>query len=824
MNKILPIITYWLPCIYVLMLSSFSLQGQQITPYKQQVLLKDSTNTYNAGKIFAITIKKNTQNGNVYHVTQSDQTVNFYYTPDIGFVGTDTLIFEYLKTNAQNQIILQFATIVYHVKPMLLRDDFVNLSTNDSNVSVDYAQNDIYRANPLTLQISYAHNVEYSISNNLELNVTPGNPGNGFLRYVICDEDGYCNNATITFSIAGASANSVDTFYRSTLKATDLELHLGSFESAEITGNPTDGEAEIQNGFLIYSPDGDFFGQDSVRVELTLANNEVTEILYLIQVINFNPPNLMLVDDQFFTTTNEPVNFNVRANDIIKQYSLTIPNQPSNGVLTIFSQGNMTYTPNAGFKGVDAFTYRVCTPGTPYCETAVVKVEVSNKPPELNTFRFRTAVNTSYVIRYLIPLTNFDYTQVLAPEYGTLEIFAGDQTIEIDGQQVSGFNMIVYTPGFGFVGEDEMRVQYCAGGECKDLKIYVEVQDYFPDFLCYDDCIWPGDINNDGRVDMQDLLPLAYHLGEVGYSRNTSDDHWTGEAGMNWGNQQLMTGYDLKYTDADGNGMLTAADTSLISQHYLKYHRLIPPAPKGFSGVPFILDPTVESAEEGDTVTFNIIIGTSNFPALEYTGLSFQLDFLGTDFLDTSSIQFKFEDQSWITNGGPTLQLSLKPHGARLDAGIARADGKHTSGYGLVGKMDAIIVKDISGFHVGKDYIDIPVRMSNGLLMKLDGTTDRLQDTQASVRVYLENDESERKNQLIAYPNPARSELNLALNGNAQIQVVEIYSVSGQLAGMFTNPGIDRMTIPISQLSDGFYIIKATSTEGVHTAKVQVHK
>ena len=823
MNKILPIITYWLPCIYVLMLSSFSLQGQQITPFKQQVLLRDSTNTYNAGNIFGITIKKNTQNGTISTENQQGN-IYFHYTPDPGYVGTDTLIFEYFITNPQNQIILQFTTIVYHVKPMLLRDDFINLSANDANVIVDYAQNDIYRADPLSLHISYAHNVDYTITNNLDLYATPGTPGNGFLRYVICDEDGYCSNATITFSISGSAGSNVDTFYRSTLKGTPLELHLGSFESAEIAGIPSNGLGEINNGFLTYSPNASFFGQDSILVELTHLGDAVSEILFIIQVINFNPPNIMLVDDQFYTTTNEPVSFNVRDNDIIRQYSLTIPNQPSNGILTVFSQGNMTYTPNSGFKGVDVFTYKVCTPGTPYCETAVVKVEVSNKPPELNTFRFRTAINTPYVIRYLIPLNNFEYNQVLAPEYGTLEIFAGDQTIEIDGQEVSGFNMIVYTPGFGFVGEDEMRIQYCAGGECKDLKIYVEVQDYFPDFLCYDDCIWPGDINNDGRVDMQDLLPLSYHLGEVGYSRNTSNNHWTGETGMNWGNQQLTTGYDLKYTDADGDGMLTAADTSLISQHYLKYHRLIPPVPKGFSGVPFILDPTVESAEEGDTVTFNIIIGTSNFPALEYTGLSFQLDFLGTDFLDTSSIQFQFADQSWITNGGPTLQLSLKPHGARLDAGIARADGKHSSGYGLVGKMDAIIIRDLTGFHIGKDYIDIPFKMSNGLLMKLDGSVDRLQDTQASVRVYLENNEAERKNQLLAYPNPARSELTLALNGNAQIKIVEIYSVSGQLAGLFTNAGLDRMTIPISQLADGFYIIKATSTEGVHTAKVQVHK
>ncbi|MBK7426404.1 MAG: hypothetical protein IPI60_04885 [Saprospiraceae bacterium] len=269
MNKILPIITYWLPCIYVLMLSSFSVQGQQITPFKQQVLLKDSTNTYNAGKIFNITIKKNTQNGTTTYNIQPDQNYYFHYTPDTGYVGTDTLIFEYFKTNPQNQIILQFATIVYNVKPMLLRDDFVNLASNDANVIVDYAQNDIYRAAPLTLQISYAHNIEYTITNDLDLNVTPGNPGNGFLRYVVCDEDGFCNNATITFSISVAASNTIDTLYRSTLKATALELYLGSFESALIIGNPTDGEAEIENGFLIYAPDNNFFGQDSVRVELT---------------------------------------------------------------------------------------------------------------------------------------------------------------------------------------------------------------------------------------------------------------------------------------------------------------------------------------------------------------------------------------------------------------------------------------------------------------------------------------------------------------------------------------------------------------------------
>ncbi len=39
---------------------------------------------------------------------------------------------------------------------------------------------------------------------------------------------------------------------------------------------------------------------------------------------------------------------------------------PSNGTLSLSADGSFIYTPNPGYSGTDAFTYRVCDDGTPY--------------------------------------------------------------------------------------------------------------------------------------------------------------------------------------------------------------------------------------------------------------------------------------------------------------------------------------------------------------------------------------------------------------------------------------------------------------------------
>lgn len=53
--------------------------------------------------------------------------------------------------------------------------------------------------------------------------------------------------------------------------------------------------------------------------------------------------------------------------------------------------------------------------------------------------------------------------------------------------------------------------------------------------MCFDDCIWFGDVNFDGIVDMEDLLIIGWVIGEVGVlCVDVNFDFWYGKYGDDW--------------------------------------------------------------------------------------------------------------------------------------------------------------------------------------------------------------------------------------------------------------------------------------------------
>lgn len=93
---------------------------------------------------------------------------------------------------------------------------------------------------------------------------------------------------------------------------------------------------------------------------------------------------LTATDDIAYTATDVPVSINILQNDVIGKpnpLSVTrtgLSNQPSNGTVTINSDGTVIYTPNPGFNGTDDFEYRVCSiDDTSVCDIALVTVQVS---------------------------------------------------------------------------------------------------------------------------------------------------------------------------------------------------------------------------------------------------------------------------------------------------------------------------------------------------------------------------------------------------------------------------------------------------------------
>ncbi len=76
------------------------------------------------------------------------------------------------------------------------------------------------------------------------------------------------------------------------------------------------------------------------------------------------------IADQASTNFNTAVVIDVLANDSddvsLDLSSVTITQQPANGTVSVnVTTGAITYTPNAGYSGVDGFAYQVCDNGTP---------------------------------------------------------------------------------------------------------------------------------------------------------------------------------------------------------------------------------------------------------------------------------------------------------------------------------------------------------------------------------------------------------------------------------------------------------------------------
>lgn len=91
--------------------------------------------------------------------------------------------------------------------------------------------------------------------------------------------------------------------------------------------------------------------------------------------------------------------------------------------------------------------------------------------------------------------------------------------------------------------------------------------DCAPEPLCQaDDCVWPGDANRDGIVNHCDILPIGVALGKTGLPR-PSFTTWEGKTAPDWG-QLFNQTYDLKHTDANGDGSVGLPDAGVVRDFY----------------------------------------------------------------------------------------------------------------------------------------------------------------------------------------------------------------------------------------------------------------
>jgi gliding motility-associated-like protein len=323
----------------------------------------------------------------------NDSTVR--YVPAAGYCGYDTFAY-----NGENTCGFDTAFVVVQVicntKPDAVNDiqticlrDTLTFSPLANDVDADGDSLHISGFGPLNNPFGL------TVSNITDSTITiisNGATGDVNLQYYICDNGlpVKCDTATIAIHIDACNPPVVKDIY-DTLSSCVSNDSLFFADYVTLGGNytwsvnsmcqPDNGTLVYTNTAFLYTPNTGFFGNDTFCVVICTnigicdtAQIVMTTVDCLIDAIDE-------ACDVDTTIINTPITVDVLANDILPyaaDTTVTIAKTPANGTAVVNANNTVTYTPNAGFKGTEQFTYLVCgvTGDFVYCDSATVCITV----------------------------------------------------------------------------------------------------------------------------------------------------------------------------------------------------------------------------------------------------------------------------------------------------------------------------------------------------------------------------------------------------------------------------------------------------------------
>jgi len=434
------------------------------------------------------------------------------YTANSGFIGIDTL--EYQVCDNSSPIPLcstafQFITVEPIGSPnsVVASDDFNKIKKGEvANGSVLF--NDIDpEGNTLTVTpqtttipgigtLVLNSNGVYTFTPNLSFLGTVDFP------YTVCDNGtpSACTDATLHILVAPKpNLTSPD------INATFTNLSLSGnvttndmIQSGTIYGTPVPDVSNPAGGIITMNPNGDYtfiapnpgvyiyqvpVCPPFVTLDCPLEQLTITVTNPSPQTSNPNPPTANV--DLGTTIGQAPVVLITLSNDAcnnlpncgLSSSSVTITSSPSHGLATVDPiTGNITYTANLGFYGLDTLLYSVCdTSVTPNkCATSFQVITVI-EPGGTNT----VALNDDYKIIYGVqPVSGNVLLNDSDPEGNTLTVTSQNITTPEGILILNSDGTYTFTPGSGFSGSVDFPYQACDNGTpqvCALATLYITV-------------------------------------------------------------------------------------------------------------------------------------------------------------------------------------------------------------------------------------------------------------------------------------------------------------------------------------------------------------
>ncbi|WP_256013646.1 Ig-like domain-containing protein [Desertivirga xinjiangensis] len=258
----------------------------------------------------------------------------------------------------------------------------------------------------------------------------PNYTGPDFLIYYVKDKNGLQSNPAFVYFDVKPLPKGVDDEVPFINKNTSLTVPFNvktndgpdgtDSEAIQIT-QPAHGTAVIAtDGSLTYSPTLDYWGPDELTYKLRKPDGTESLPITVKLIIN-NPPAGRDSTIRLRYNAPDPI---IDLPTLTSDTDGTVNNQtvqvqqPANGTLSPLGNGQYRYTPNAGFTGIDVFTYTIKDNLGAISAPATVTINVDDVPsPVIGLAKavstITRSLNGSYDIKYLFSLKNIGTKSLL---------------------------------------------------------------------------------------------------------------------------------------------------------------------------------------------------------------------------------------------------------------------------------------------------------------------------------------------------------------------------------------------------------------------------
>lgn len=652
----------------------------------------------------------------------------------------------------------------------------LELCSNDEGVLVNGTRYDFF--NPAGVEVLEGGSA-FGCDSTVYINITP--KASSYLQSGICAGQGMTVNGTLYDAgnpsgmevIVGGAQDGCDSVVY-------INLSVYPQQSSSLEATVNEGESYVLGG-QSFTANGSY--------ELVFSDQNGCDSLVFLQ-LNIKTQTTILTDS-IAVGQVESLCLDTSIFQSIGSFSNACP-QPDAGTEWIL-QDNVACLEYAGLApGVDTACIAVCD-GAAFCDTTILIVSVFDNLlaalDDYDTTLYNAAASIDVLANDWISATVVDTQYIVTAPVN------GIASVNPDGS-------IAYTPQLSdCLEEDAFTYAICNSVGCDTATVYL----YLNGVAGACDAVWPGDVNNDGKVNQVDHWAIGLGYGLTGPVRPNASNAWQAQPMIDWnGSLYFIYTFNRKFADSNGDGEINSGDTYAIYSNWGLSHPL---RPEGFDypdrPISVLLEQEIQASEYTE---ISLHLGESTWPLPDAYGLAFEAYF---DPSRVADVQFSTTG-SWLGTAGEDMMELTKvfPSIGKVQVSLVRTDHLPQPGSGRVGTLRLLC----PGGDCGECTVrNIQFLQSDGHAFDVEGEFTWQAESLSSV-----NSRLERQVQL--FPNPVREILQVGLPGAGSASLV---GVNGQQAWEGAlKQGWNEVFV--KDLRPGVYILRIQLQKGTVAKKVIV--